>query len=86
MSTNYRSKFRNILFVVGLGMAVGYYAITCVTMILAFQNGGVMTIIWTNIFGEAGLEFFITIISIPIVIFTVKETIDIYKKNQKVAS
>jgi len=77
-----KGNLKNIIFIFGLGVAIGYYAITSLTMIIAFLKGGTCTIIWTNIYGEAGIEFVITIVSIPCVIFMVKESIDLYKKNK----
>lgn len=81
--SNKQGKLRNLVFIFGLGTSIGYYALLCVTIVLAFFNQAKMTIIWTNIFGEAGIEFVLSIISIPCVIFTAKQSVDLYKKNEK---
>jgi len=83
MSMTFKDKLRNISFIFGLGTAIGFYFITCVTMILAFLHHGRTTIIWTNTLGEAGIEFVISLISMPCVVFTAKESIDLYKRNKK---
>jgi len=83
MANTFKNKLRNILFIFGLGTSVGFYFITCVTIILAFLHGGRTTIVWTNLYGEAAIEFFVSFLSMPCVVFMAKESIDLYKKNKK---
>jgi hypothetical protein len=77
-----KQKLREILFILGIGFLAAYYVIMCSVFIIAFTRGG-MVLVNINASGEGPLEFTMTAFSIPIVIFAMKNVIDIHKDNLK---
>ena len=75
------NRSKKIAFILGLGFMGGFYAITTIIFVFAFIRGGLITIIHTNVIGEATLECALALFSIPFVIFTAKVAIDRHKEE-----
>ena len=72
-----------IVFIVGLSFMLGYYIVASGTIALAYMNGARRVVILTGVFGEAGAECIVTVLSIPFVIFTAKTSLDMWKERSK---
>lgn len=63
---------KDFLYVFGLGVMILYYGLTCYIYILAFIYGKSSVTIYLNNYGEFYAEFIVSIISIPCVIYVLK--------------
>lgn len=61
----------------------GYYGLTCLVFILAFLTGKSSVTLHLNIFGEASVELILTLLSIPCVIYVLKDFVDNKKKRRR---
>ena len=61
----------------------GYYGLTCLIFILAFIYGKSSVTIHLNLFGEASMELILTLLSIPCVIYVLKDFVDNKKKRRQ---
>lgn len=80
-----RDRFKEISFVLGLGVIAGYYGLTCLVFILAFITGYTSVTIHLNLFGEFTAEVIITLLSIPFALYTIKETVRLKKSDLREA-
>ena len=70
------ADLKKLAYIFGLGMACGYYGLTCLIFVLAFLTGSTSVIIHLNLFGEMSFEFVLTVFSIPFTVYAVKKSID----------
>lgn len=77
------AKFKEIVFVLGLGVIAGYYGLTCIVFILASLTGYSSVTIHLNLFGEMTAEVIITILSLPCAVYTIKEIVRLKKADLK---
>jgi len=73
------SRFKEVIFVLGLGVIAGYYGLTCFIFILASLTGYTSVTIHMNLLGEMTLEVIITVLSIPCAVYAIKETVRLKK-------
>lgn len=78
-----RTRFNEVVFILGLGVIAGYYGLTCFVFILTFLTGYTSVTIHMNLLGEMNFEVIITVLSIPFAIYAIKETIRLKKADLK---
>lgn len=78
------SRFKEVIFVLGLGVIAGYYGLTCFVFILASLTGYESVTIHMNLFGEMTFEVIITVLSLPCAVYAIKETVRLKKAEIKV--
>ena len=77
------NRFKELAFILGVGVISGFYGLTCFVFILAYVTGYTSVTIHMNLFGEFILEVIITAISIPFAIYAIKECIRLKKIDLK---
>ena len=81
-----RDKFKEVSFVLGLGVIAGYYGLTCLVFLLAFVTGYTSVTIHLNLFGEFTAEVIITLLSLPFALYTIKEAVRLKKADIREAN
>jgi len=76
-------RFKELFFIIGIGVVSGFYGLTCFVFVLAFLTGYTSVTIHMNLFGEFTFEVLITVISIPFAVYAIKETIRLKKADLK---